>query len=337
MNTAPKTVSFWLKFDDITTTTWWADWRQIIWQVGSEEWVWQLRANTWSSNVWVINWNNKNTTFDTSWHNICLTLDNWTITLYKDWVQEAQQTSTTITSSWNLYIWWNTYWYNGTHKRALRWKMCDVIFEDKIWSVAEINAYYNQTKWNFTNATTTIPSTLLWQTYTGSAWRSSSDSDYNWSYQNTWAKGNHIGIWYSWAWFDMCWWHAGTWQGSYYYYRPHILYYYRDASWTNSWWHIDWSTYSNRYYSAPENIWLTSNWIYEKSDWTELIISVTMSCSYWTKSWYFKITSSTITWYDSFDTSWYNEISIQPLTTLWVWIDSSYQYDYPNMTFPSSN
>ena len=147
LNTEPKTVSFWVKQDNYVT------WSSLIWMVNAENWHWQLRFTdtSWTYYIKFYWWetNLAQVSIIWSWTNIVLTMDNWTVNLYANWVLKWTLTWQTTSPSWTLYIGWNRYGWNNTNKRNLEWYMSEVILESVVWTATEISNYYNATKSNY--------------------------------------------------------------------------------------------------------------------------------------------------------------------------------------------
>lgn len=111
-------------------------------------------ANGWpDGKYWVCGYatgyNATNTTAATQltnwWHHICQTYDNWTHTIYIDWV-----------ASWTMSytLGWSTVWMlqisrDSDLDRSIKWCLSEAIFEKKCWSATDVLNYYNQTKNNY--------------------------------------------------------------------------------------------------------------------------------------------------------------------------------------------
>jgi hypothetical protein len=70
--------------------------------------------------------------------------ENWSATMYINWVQSATKNIWTFTSS--SFLFWQYVWASYDGSEGFYWTLKDVIIEKKLRTAQEISDYYNQTK-----------------------------------------------------------------------------------------------------------------------------------------------------------------------------------------------
>ena len=119
----------------------------IMWNANSDS-QWYYSDHYWGTLRWCVN-NTiiQNTGYVTdTWFLYTITHDGSTIRMYKNW-----SLLTTVSYSWTTYTVRNFYlWYRAYgNDRYWKWYMSEFICENRVWSDADISAYYNKTKWNY--------------------------------------------------------------------------------------------------------------------------------------------------------------------------------------------
>jgi len=81
---------------------------------------------------------------DNTWMYICLTINNWTVKVYRNWTQNA---STTASWTTTYFRFWQE--YNAGADRHLYGNIKEIIIEDTVWTAQQITDYFNSTKWDY--------------------------------------------------------------------------------------------------------------------------------------------------------------------------------------------
>jgi hypothetical protein len=76
-----------------------------------------------------------------TWMYICLTINNWTVKAYKNWILSW---TTTVTWTTNYFRFWNE--YNLAENRHIYWNIKDIIIDNKDRSDEEIENYFDSTR-----------------------------------------------------------------------------------------------------------------------------------------------------------------------------------------------
>lgn len=156
------TMQIWMKnkINSSTVIVGWRD-RNSSWPSTSDKW-WMLfgaendsaQYVSWGSTdwQWTTNWINTDTT---NFYLFTATINWATVNIYKNatlvktytWSQNIKWWSNTW---WKFYYWWFM-WYEGS---TFQWGWTqmyawEIVVEDKVWTQAEITAYYNLIKGNY--------------------------------------------------------------------------------------------------------------------------------------------------------------------------------------------
>lgn len=132
--------------------------------------------------------------------------------------------------------------------------------------------------------------------------------------------GNTIWIWYRWAWLFICWWWWSVYWSSYDDLYAHIYIIWKPYNWERvNWVQTPYQT-TRRYASSIQIYSMTCNWLYEKTDKSELVMKVTMSTSWWDYVRYFIIKPSEYSVTDSYTTTWYTTLTDEPITEVSMWL-----------------
>ena len=154
------TVCFWAW--DIVNNTWFnysmINWI-IQWKKATDNniiiWIW---ANSQTTGTWYLCMQMLTTNkalynanlFGSSWmHSYVIVFNkNWTYKSYRDWVEQVSSTYPTTNLNWDMWIiWWNE--WSTEAQRYYKWKLSNVILENKARTAKEIADYYNWTKKNY--------------------------------------------------------------------------------------------------------------------------------------------------------------------------------------------
>ena len=150
------TMIFWFK-----STQSWAIW--LMWCNSSSDYDWNVQADidrTWLGFLYWRTYNkrrqaiNTNTYRDGNWHLLSIRRWTWDVII---WVDKNFTTTYYLNTPSNYSIWWNwvNWWiwtrstYSSDINTASIFQLWDFITEDKCWSDAEIEAYIDQTKWDY--------------------------------------------------------------------------------------------------------------------------------------------------------------------------------------------
>ena len=129
--------------------------QKTLWIVSSDArwidlyWSWGRIYTAWSNSSQQIslNWSNANISENTNvWYHHVVTISNWTLKGYVDWVEKKSGSVTTWLTTTYFRRWQE---YNNAYRRQLYGYLKDIVIEDVAWSSQEVSDYFNLTKWDY--------------------------------------------------------------------------------------------------------------------------------------------------------------------------------------------
>lgn len=145
---AARTISWWIRFTGTSRTSVACYWTwstnqmfTLYYNDWNQRWRFTQRGD-WSSYGTIPSMN--------TWYNVVITFNWSTIIWYINWTASVSRSKSLNTSNARMYIAWDmSQTWSAVPSTWLQGYVSEVIFENKAWSAAEVQTYYNSTKANY--------------------------------------------------------------------------------------------------------------------------------------------------------------------------------------------